>query len=52
MMMMMLRRMSSLKEVTSAVTSGEGGRFLSWEWGERHCAGEGGAGEPGELAAS
>ena len=52
MMMMMLGRMSSSREVTWAGTSGEGGRTLSWEQGGLRCAGEGGAGEPEELAAS
>ena len=52
MMMMMLRRMSSSREVTWAGTSGEEGRTLSWELGGLCCAGEGGAGEPEELAAS
>merc|ERR1719331_3815596 len=49
---MMLRRMSSSREVTWAGTSGEEGRTLSWELGGLCCAGEGGAGEPEELAAS
>lgn len=44
--------MSSSREVTWAGTSGEGGRTLSWEQGGLRCAGEGGAGEPEELAAS